>query len=210
MSVVRPCIRSLQTDWRKQHKMISGITEIGKQKYQLLGVYFHSSLNFYLFLFSVLHFPLIPSYSSLNFHLLGISLVAVFVISMFYLLSFSFISCFPQLPLLLRCLIIWWTLLDPFCGPFHTIPFTLLFFFHFYPLLFLSTSSSLLLISSLLGSSTSYFPLPPRSCDELSITELCKVTMQWHMHIGIVLASKPREMASRRKTVWHAKLLANN
>jgi len=66
MSVVRPCIRSLQTDCRKQHKMVAGITEIGKQKYQLFSVYFYSSLNFCLCLFSVLHLPLIPSYSCLK------------------------------------------------------------------------------------------------------------------------------------------------
>lgn len=171
MSVVRPCIRSLQTDWRKQHEMISGITEIGKEKYQLFSVYLYTSINFCLCLFSVLHFPLIPSYSCLNFHLLDISRFALFVISMFYLLSFSFIFCFPLPPLLLRCLILWCFLLYPFCGPFYTIPFTLLFFSRFYPLLFLSTSSSLLLISSFSVAVLPifhFFPDPAMNCRSLN------------------------------------------
>ena len=110
---------------------------------------------------------------------------------MFYILSFSVFPYFLSSYVVLYSNASSFT---PFpCVPFHTIP-CLLFSFRFYPLPFLSTSSSLLLISSFFGSSTSHFPLLSRTCDEMSITELYKLTMQWHTHVCIELASNPREI----------------
>jgi hypothetical protein len=60
MSVVRPCIRSLQTDCPKQHKMISGITEIGKRKYQLFKVYSVLLLLSQFLSLLIFHFPFSP------------------------------------------------------------------------------------------------------------------------------------------------------